>query len=83
MHMIGHETVRIYGHPITLPVPGESLKVDPVVAVSEKGLLSLIAAHDDMVKQARSKDPRAARHADSDIISNLELSRVKGLTPCP
>lgn len=64
MHMIGHETVRMDAHPVTLPVFGESLKISLIVAVTNKGPLPLIAARYDMVKQARSKDPGAASHAN-------------------
>ena len=81
MHMIGHQTVPIDAHPVALPVFGKSLKISLVVAVSEKGLLSLIPAHDYVVKQARSKDPRAASHANPCSTLNPGLSRMKGLTP--
>ena len=81
MHMIGHQAVRIDAHSVTVPVFGKSPKISLVVAVSEKRPLSLIPAHDDVVEQAGSKDPRAASHANPCSTVNPGLSRMKGLTP--
>jgi hypothetical protein len=60
--MVGHQAVCIDRDVVLLTISGQAFQVDLVIAATEKGLLSLVSADDDVIEKAGSKDPGATSH---------------------
>ena len=55
MNVIGHQAVRIDGHPVFTPVLRKFSQIRLIVGGFEKRLLSLVAANDDVIQNAGGK----------------------------
>ena len=62
MNVVGHEAVSIDRDVVLLTISSETFQIDLVIAATEEGLLSLVAANDNVVEKAGSKDPWASSH---------------------
>ena len=80
MNVVGHETEGMETYMKFVSIPCKAIVVHLVVLRGEEGLLLVVATHDDVVQNARSKKPRTASHG-SNITDSLRLSIYPGLTP--
>ena len=62
MDVVGHQAIGVEGVIVASPVACEPIEIGLIIGVVEKGLSSLIAPNDHMVKQSRDNDSGAARH---------------------
>jgi hypothetical protein len=62
MDMIGHQTVRMDRIVVFAPIPAQSLYVDAVILIAEKGPLSLVSSDNDVVEKTGRKQPWTTGH---------------------
>lgn len=79
--MVRHESESIETYMKFVSIPRKAIVVHLVVLRGDESFLLVVATHDDVVQNARSKKPRTASHG-SNITNLLRLSIYQGLTPC-
>lgn len=64
MNVVGHQTVSVQGHAVSLSVFRKPFQVGLVIPLGEESLLPLISANNHMIEETGSKDPRPPCHDD-------------------
>ncbi len=80
MNVVGHEAEGMETYMEFVSIPCKAIVVHLVVLRGDESFLLMVATHDDVVQNARSKKPRTASHG-SNITNLLRLSIYPGLTP--
>ncbi len=80
MNVVGHETEGMETYMKFVSIPRKAFVVHLVVLRGDESFLLVVATHDNVVQNARSKKPRTASHG-SNITDSLRLSIYTGLTP--
>src|SRR5258706_12538042 len=62
MDMIGHQAVGVNRDIVLAPILRESFQIGLIVGWTEKSLLSLFAAHDNVIGNANDNQPGLAGH---------------------
>ncbi len=60
--MVGHETIGMDAVTELPSIAAKPFEIRLVIGATEESLLTLIAAHDDVIKQTGGKQSRSARH---------------------
>jgi hypothetical protein len=81
MDVIGHEAISIDPYAKFSLVLSETFEVSLIISVISKGLLPLVAAHNDVVEQPGRMYSRTTSHEGCNIRAVGRLSRIESLTP--